>query len=1130
MGQQIGFNELFNKASFDQGVSELVTVLSKITEEIKQAETAGKGLAQALGTQLKKDIAALSASSKTLSKEMADITAKMDNFKATNVKITQTTKEYEKEVERLNKELEKLKNTQSQVNTENEKASKTTSSAKNSFSQMSQALLGVAAGAALVHRGITILKDQLVKAVQSTLEFEVAMKGVQAVSRSTEAELELLTANANKLGATTEKTAGQVANLQMELAKLGFDPTEIIAATQSIVDLSTATGEDLVKSGIVAAATLRAFGLEATEMSRVTDVMTGSFVRSGLDLEKFRESMKLVAPIAKATGVEIEVTTAALSKLADTGISGSLAGTALRNLFSSMADPTEDLTKLLGKLDSSLKGGIKSSDDFSRALIALKKSNIDLETAVQMVDVRARSAFFTLVDQAEAIEGLTLEYKILNGETQEIARVMRDTLANDLEIATSAFDALRRNIVEQFVPAGRDLAQNLTILSEYFRFLVTDIGNASREADKFFSTIEKNYGIFQPFVDLWNTFMRNAEETVVFRRGEEAMAQLGIELDRSGISLKTLNEQLFLFDKTTKMIQSGKTADIMSMLTEAGSEYSDILVALKAGTFSNEEATKAYNFRLKESLQTTKEQFNLHKKAHQQLLKDIKTNETFREVEKQKLGDALLLSEDQLTEEQKISKKKIDMVSQELFDMKRKEEAYRKFFASYTEEEKLLEQIKTAKKGAFDPSLLEGEKEKIRQKNKELEESLKLQQQIAEAELKRQLQTLQLQAKVEKDPIKQLELQRQIFEKQKQILDSKYGYELQILEKVYKEDVNYSLKRKKLTEDYFTNLAKLGDDFLLDQFGFQDTATKNLTKAVEDATKKGHEELKKLAKKRLAEKKKEDDAEVENEKAKWERIQKTADIAAEGLSRITRFVFDNRQLARENEFNAIDAWEQERIRMAGDNEEAIGAIEKEAEERRRRLRIKEAQDAKKEAIFQILIDTARGVMATIGQKGVLGIPLAAIVGAFGAAQAAIVAARPLPQFEKGTNYSPEGRAIVGEAGSELIIDGRTKQARLSPDRASITHLSKGSQVIPAHITQKLLTDPNFDYNGVAEKYLNKSTVIKVEKEKNDFDMLAKRVEQAITNIPINQTNFDERGVTNYVVKRNVRMRRLNKRY
>lgn len=1125
MAKQVGFNELFNKASFDQGVNELVIILSKITTEIQKAETAGKNLATALGQQLKNDISSLSSSSSNLSKEISTITTKMDQFKATTVQIDKVTKEYEKEVTRLKNELDKLKQSQANVNAETEKAGKVTNSAKNSFAQLSQSLVGIASGATLVHRAISIFKDQLSQAIDSTLEFEKAMKAVQAVSRSSADELELLTNNANKLGATTEKTAGQVAKLQLELAKLGFDPTEILAVTKSIVDLSTATGEDVVKAGTVAAATLRAFGLESVEMSRVTDVMTGSFVRSALDLEKFRESMKLVAPIAAATGVELEVVTASLSKLADTGIFGSLAGTAMRNLLSSMADPTEDLTKLLGKLDSSLADGIKSSEDFSRALVVLKKSNIDLETAVQMVDVRARSAFFTLVEQADAIGGLTLEYKILNGETQEIARVMRDTLSNDIDIANSAFDALRRNIVEQFIPTGRDLMQTLAILSEYFRFLVIDISSASKESDKFFAIMQKNYGIFQPFVDLWKSFIEGAEDTVIFRRSEEEMGQLGLELNRTGISLKSLSNELNLFNKTSDMLKSKDTAGIFKMLEEAGSDYADILVSVKEGTLTNEEATNLYNFRLKESIQTTKEQYEIHKQTYQQLLKNIKTNNTFRDIEREKLGEAINLAENQLTEEQKASKKKIDMMSEELFDMGRKKIAYEEFFKLYKEEEKLLKSVQKANKGLFDRAILDKGKEELQKQNKILQDKLKLENDLSEVSLKRAIELAKLDAKTEKDPIKKLEIQKQTYLLQIELAKLRYKNEVKILDQLYKDDANILLKREKAYQNYVENINKVGDDFLSEQIDFQNNATKNLSKAVEDATKKGHDSLKKLAKDRIDQISKDKKTEVDLEEEKWDKIQNIAQEAAQGLSQITRFIFDNQQVARENEMNAVDAWEKERIRLAGDNQDAIAAIEREAEERRKKIRIEQAKADKKEAIFQILIQTAVNVVKAFGN------PLKMILaGAVGAAQAALVAARPLPQFAKGTNNSPGGLAIVGEKGSELIVDGKTGKPRLSPDRPSITSLSKGSQVIPAHITHKLLTDPSFDYNGVAEKHLNKAQSIKIEKEQIDYSRFGAEMRQAVKDIPINQTNFDERGVTNYVVKRNVRLRRLNKRY
>lgn len=1115
MAQQIGFNELFNKASFDQGVSELVKVIGKITEEIELAELAGRMLSETLGKKVKAEIASLSSASKTLAKDMADITTKMNAFKQNTIQLEGITKEYKKEVDRLTTELNKLKQAQEKANTETSKTTGITKQAKQNYSNLSQSLLGVAAGAALVHRGVTILADQLRMAVNATIEFEHTMNQVKAVTGASAEELRVLAENANRLGASTEKTAIQIANLQKELGKLGFSTTQILASTDAIVDLSTATGEDLVKSGEVAAATLKSFGMEATEMNRIVDVMVGSFNKSALDLEKFRESMKLVAPIAAATGVELEVMTAAISKLADTGISGSLAGTALRNLLSSMADPSEKLTQFLGQLNGELADGVQSSSDFSLALKELNKANIDLETAVSMVDVRARSAFFTLVAQADAIEALTYEYNQLNGEAKITAEAMRTDLKTNIDIANSAFDAMRRNIVEQFNPEMIAATKFITNLAEATRVLTNDVRN-------FTNSINESMSPLKAYLDFLSDYSAPALlKKIIESYAASGSEREGLENAKTGFdttrkALSDLNVEVNAFSTLSNVFENGfgsKTAGgVLSTLSNLSSEYKTFFEGVRKGELSEEAALQGIFSKLQQNLKTKKELID---------------------IQKQVIEDANFL-EKRLNEQQA----KEGITKKDLADLavaNEKKRLAELLLGEYGAQSDILEKmLKTQEKiGVEYEDGKEAEREKTRQLKEQeriLQDRLKLENDLSEGVIQREIELLQLRLKAENDPVKQLELQKQLYLKQAELVKLRYNNELRVLEALYKDDANILLKREVAYQNYVENLNKIGDDFILQQFKFQEDAVKNLEKAVEDATKKGHDNLKKMAKERSEQRKQDNKDEVDQEKDKWEQIQKTADIAAEGLSRITRFVFDNRQLARENEFNAIDAWEQERIRLAGDNEEAISAIEKEAEERRRKLRIKEAQDAKKEAIFQILIDTARGVMATIGQQGVLGIPLAAIVGAFGAAQAAIVAARPLPQFEKGTNYSPEGRAIVGEAGSELIIDGRTKQARLSPDRASITHLSKGSQVIPAHITQKLLTDPNFDYNGVAEKYLNKSTVIKVESDPIDYSRFGAEVREAIKEIPINQTNFDERGVTNYVVKRNVRLRRLNKRY
>jgi len=1096
MSDQIKFDDLFNAKSFDDGTKAIAQYIGLITEKIKEAKGEADKLTTTLGSQLKTDISQLSSESKNLSREMQDVANKMANFKQTTSDTKKVISDYEKENEKLRKELERLKVAQ-EGNTKASKASGT------AFTTQLQSMIGLASGAAIVYKGITILTEQFKLALKSTMEFEQAMKEVQAISRASAQELALLTENANRLGATTEKTAGEIAKLQKELGKLGFNTTEILASTDAIVDLSTATGEDLASSATIAAATLRAFGLDAVEMGRVVDVMAGSFVRSGLDLEKFRESMKLVAPIAKATGIDIETVTASLSKLADAGLSGSLAGTALRNLFSSMADPTEKLTKLLGNLDGSLAKGVKSSSDFTRALVVLKESNIDLENAVKLVDVRARSAFFTLVDQAKVIEGLSEEYRDLNGEASKLAKTMRDTLTNDVAIMNSAFDATRRNIAELFVPIMRSAAQGTATFSEAVRFFVKDLsnlGNGLGENEK--SILQWATGVTQAKF-LFDGLARSFSEFVKQGRLDElrtGMANIGTTMN---VVTTNAKKELLVYQTLIKNIAENKPLVGMSItLKNLGGDYEDLLKKLEGGA-DQEKIAGQLVARLEKNLNTAKSSLQVQANA---LVMTKKELEVLNEIQR---------TEGKLTKEQSQRASFLDLQRQFLQEIVDKNSNVLDKLEEQLEVNKLSEEFDTSKLGNLETT------------NKKLDEQIKLTYQLNEAKLKGELEAIEF-AKQEASPLRQLELETEAGKKRMEIAKLKYEFELRQIEELYKNDKDYLLRRQVATQNFSNEIVKILNETQISTAKTADKLIKDSTKVTDEAIKlakkAGFAALDELAKKRKEDQdQKDQDAkdDAKREKEKWDEITKIAQAAAQGLSRITTFAFDNRQVSRENELRAIDKWEQERLALAGDNEDAKKAIEEEAEKRRQKIKIQQAKDDKKEAMFQIILDTAVNIV-----KSFPNVLQMAFAGALGAAQLAVVANRPLPQFYKGTDDSPEGFAQVGERGRELVQDGKTKKWSLTPDKTTVAYLTKGSKVITNTETERVLAQ---DHNGRANEYLQSKVIVK-DNNKINYKMIGQEVGKAVSTIPVNITNFDENGVTKYVMRRSTKITRLNKRY
>lgn len=258
------------------------------------------------------------------------------------------------------------------------------------------------------------------KTFETIKEFDQGMANLASVLGKSRSDIQALEKDARRLGETTKFTAGEVAQLQTEFAKLGFDETEILNATESTLNLAGATGTELGRAAEVAGATLRGFGLNAREMQRVNDVMAKSFSTSALDMEKFAESMKYVAPVAKSAGLSIEETTAMLGKLADSGIRGSQAGTSLRRIITDMA--------MTGK-------------PAKQALQEISEKGITLADAFDEVGRTAQTSLLILSENMEGVEKLTETLDNADGAAKAMADTQLNTLGGAMALLTSAIEA-----------------------------------------------------------------------------------------------------------------------------------------------------------------------------------------------------------------------------------------------------------------------------------------------------------------------------------------------------------------------------------------------------------------------------------------------------------------------------------------------------------------------------------------------------------------------------------------------------------------------------------------------------------------------------------------------------------------
>jgi hypothetical protein len=254
---------------------------------------------------------------------------------------------------------------------------------------------------------------------------------------------------------------------------------------------------------------------------------------------------------------------------------------------------------------------------------------------------------------------------------------------------------------------------------------------------------------------------------------------------------------------------------------------------------------------------------------------------------------------------------------------------------------------------------------------------------------------------------------------------------------------------------------------------------------------------------------------LEESKGFWEQYgQEVTDLSQElinTLAEISNQRFETQLANLEKERDIA-------ILFAGESASAREEIERQYEERRAQIQKRQAEAQKKLAIFNIITDTAKAVIATLAQTPPpAGIPLAVLVGAIGAAQLALVASQPPPQFAKGTDNAPEGWAITQEKGREIITDKSGKVKSLGNDKgAQYTYLNKGDKVFTNADTEAMMFNSNLNNmllgNGIVMPKVEVS--LDAEKITNEIKSLA----NTIANKEVLTIVRDERGERKYLRK------------
>lgn len=309
----------------------------------------------------------------------------------------------------------------------------------------------------------------LIKSITIGAAFESDMAKVAAVSRASDEELKTLTKTARQLGSKTQWSASEAAQGMQYLAMAGFKTNEIIETMPGMLNLASAGAIDLASASDIASNILTGFGLSASDMNRVGDVLTNTFTQSNTTLQGLGATMKYAAPVAKAMGVSIEQAAAMAGKLGDAGIQGEMAGTTLRSVLLRLSAPSEKAAVALDAL------GVKTTDSNGKmkSFPAILK---ELNSAMSGMSESARANFTKTIFETEAMSGALVLMEQAGsgaldkfigavqdvGSAEAVARKQIDNLNGDVTILISAMQELYLKIYDSVKPALRSFAQLAT--------------------------------------------------------------------------------------------------------------------------------------------------------------------------------------------------------------------------------------------------------------------------------------------------------------------------------------------------------------------------------------------------------------------------------------------------------------------------------------------------------------------------------------------------------------------------------------------------------------------------------------------------------------------------------------------
>lgn len=494
-------------------------------------------------------------------KSMKSTEERLNKIKSSKVEMALTA------VDKASSVINKVKNSASSImgkvwKTTINVVDKATAPIRGILNMLSNPLLQ--AGAVL---GISI---GITDSINTFKEFEATMSQVKAISGATADQMELLTAKAKDMGATTKFTAAEAGEAFNYMAMAGWKAEDMMSGIEGVLSLAAASGTDLATTSDIVTDALTAFGLAASDAGHFSDVLAVAASRANTTVSGMGETFKYAGTMAGSLGYSIEDVALMTGLMANAGIKGTMSGTALNSIMSRLATNTSgarDTIEELGVQFYNADGSARSLTDVMTELRYATQNYTDEQKtslANTVAGLEAQKGLLAILNaSADDYNKLSMAINNADGAAASMSETMLDNLQGSLTLLQSSVDGAKLRLGERLSPYLREFADWLTstmpqineAIDSIMDFADEKIENLRNKIGDMTSGVDwKNADFFgkakiawdtiiaEPFSDWWNTSGKAmmAEKAADIGRGIGSaistglMAILGIDIAGAG--------------------------------------------------------------------------------------------------------------------------------------------------------------------------------------------------------------------------------------------------------------------------------------------------------------------------------------------------------------------------------------------------------------------------------------------------------------------------------------------------------------------------------------------------------------------------------------------------------------------